>query len=115
MTSELISPERAEMIRSLAPFYASRIIEVQSAEWDPLNYVDAIETEDEAELLREAVQDVGRRIRTQAMVGTSQPCSVCRNPYRVKADGTVWSHNGIGRGGYSSGEPCPGAGEPPTI
>jgi hypothetical protein len=113
--AELISPERAEMIRSLAPTYAARIIEVQATEWDPLTYVDNVETEAEAELLREAVQDIARKIRLQAMVGTSQTCSVCRRPYTVKANGTVWSHDGISRGGYSSGEPCPGAGLEPAI
>jgi len=44
---------------------------------------------------------------------TRKPCSVCGLPYALKANGTVFRHHGMDPAGFSTGEQCPGAGQPP--
>lgn len=41
-------------------------------------------------------------------------CSACHLPYAVKADGTVYRHNGLDAAGFNTGQLCPGAGQPPA-
>jgi hypothetical protein len=39
-------------------------------------------------------------------------CSVCRVNYAINQDGMVGRHYGMDTAGFSTGEPCPGVGEP---
>jgi hypothetical protein len=42
-----------------------------------------------------------------------KPCAVCGLPFALKADGTLFRHVGMDAAGFSTGEPCAGAGQPP--
>lgn len=107
----LITPDRAKELRRSAAHHAGMIlITALRAGWDPDHYFP---NEAERDLVLEEVERIAHEIRVRAIVGTSQPCSYCNFPYRIKADGTVHHHNGVDPAGFSSGEPCPGVGKPP--
>ncbi|MGX1254126.1 hypothetical protein RKD48_006637 [Streptomyces ambofaciens] len=114
--TELISPERAKEIKRAAARHAGMMILVSVGEWEPQKYAPHDARNDaEQELLIEEVERIGNEIKARALVGTSQWCSYCNLPFRVKADGTVGHHLGMDRSGFSSGERCPGVGKPPRI
>jgi hypothetical protein len=112
--NDLITPNRAKEIKRAAARHAAGMLLVSLGEWAPQQYAPHDARNDaEEELLRDEVERIAQEIRTRALVGTSQPCSYCNIPYRIKANGTVHHHNGIAPNGFSSGEACPGAGKPP--
>lgn len=114
MSGELITPGRAKEIKRAAARHAAGMIFVSLGEWDPQRYnPESARNDAEEELLREEVERIADEIRARAIAGTSQPCSYCGIPYRIKTDGTVHHHNGVAPNGFSSGEPCPGVGKPP--
>ncbi|SDM76697.1 hypothetical protein [Streptomyces wuyuanensis] len=41
-------------------------------------------------------------------------CPSCGLSYALKADGTMRRHHGMTLAGFSTGEPCPGVGKPPS-
>lgn len=113
-TNELITPQRAKEIRRAAARHAAGMILVSLVEWAPQEYAehDARNDAEEA-LLREEVGCIADEIRARALVGTPQPCGSCGFPYTVRTDGTMHFHHGVTPAGFSSGERCPGVGEPP--
>lgn len=112
---ELITPDRAKQIRRAAARHAAGMLMVSLSEWAPQQYApnDARNAAEE-ELLREEVQRIADEIQGRAVAGTTQRCGACNFPYRVKGDGTMHRHTGVSPAGFSTGEPCPGVGKPPT-
>lgn len=107
---ELITPERGAGIRRAALRHAAGMIRVSLVEWDASEYFpDAAEEE----LLREEVERIADELRARALVGTRRPCSVCGFRYLVRTGGVVGRHHGVDEAGFSTGERCPGVGEPP--
>lgn len=111
---ELVTPERAKEIKRAAARHAAGMLLVSLGEWAPQQYAPHDARDDaEEELLRDEIERIAAELRARARVGTSQPCSYCNLPYRIKADGTVGHHFGMDRAGFSTGERCPGVGKPP--
>lgn len=112
--TDLITPGRAKEIKRAAARHAAGMLMVSLSEWAPQQYAphDARNAAEE-ELLREEVERIADEIKRRAIVGTSRPCVECNRPFRIKADGTVHHHDGIAPNGYSSGNACPGVGQPP--
>jgi hypothetical protein len=111
----LIHPARGEEIKRAAARHAAGMIFVSLGEWDPQRYnPESARNDAEEELLREEVERIAAELRARAIVGTRQSCSVCGFPYQVIAGGVLRHHFGVTAAGFSSGERCDGAGEPPT-
>ncbi|MEE1838158.1 hypothetical protein [Streptomyces sp. SP17KL33] len=109
--TDLIHPRRAQELRRAATHHAAMIIITAiRAGWDPDHYFP---NEAERDLILEEVEHIANELKARAIVGTLQPCSECDFPYTVNADGTIRHHHGIAPNGYSTGERCPGVGEPP--
>ncbi|MEV8353163.1 hypothetical protein ACFVTT_23405 [Streptomyces niveus] len=114
MTDQLVTPARAKEIKRAAARHAAGMIWISLSEWAPQQFAAADARNDaEEEVLREEVERIALEIRGRAFVGTSQPCSECGIPHRIKANGTLHHHNGMDRAGFSTGQPCLGVGKPP--
>lgn len=87
---------------------------VSLSEWAPQKFnPESARNDAEEALLREEIERIADEIKARAIVGTPQPCGSCGFPYLVKTDGTMHFHHGVDAAGFSSGERCPGVGEPP--
>ena len=51
--------------------------------------------------------------KSRAKDEARKPCSICGLPYALKANGTLFRHVGTDSAGFSTGEQCAGAGQPP--
>lgn len=108
---ELITPERGKELRRAAAHHAGMlIITALKAGFDPEHYFP---DEAERDLVLEEIERIGNEIKVRSVVGTRRPCSVCGFPYLVRKGGVIGRHVGVDPAGFSSGERCPGVGEPP--
>ncbi|MGY5634204.1 hypothetical protein ACW7N6_38330 [Streptomyces sp. UC1A3] len=111
---DLIPPERAKEIRRAALRHASGMLKVSLGEWDPQTYnPESARNDAEEELLREAVEQIADELRARSLVGTYRACSVCGLSYLVRKGGVIGHHVGMDAAGFSTGERCDGAGQPP--
>lgn len=110
MTS-LITPARAKELRRAAAHQAGMIlVTALRAGWDPDHYFP---DEAERDLVLEEVARIAEEIKARAVAGSRRPCPVCHINYVVTGNGTMRHHHGITLAGFSTGERCPGVGQPP--